>query len=269
VYPIAEVMADDWGRQRNGRVVVGVSGTGSGMARFCRGEIDIATASRPIKNSERAACAAAGIGWVELPVAWDGIVVAVHPETTWVDGLTLEDLQRIWSSDSAGQVMLWSDVRPTWPNQPLRLFGPGVESGTWEYFAHDVIQDEVGTRSDYLASEDDNLLVQGVGGTPGGLGFFGYAYWRANRDRVRALAFVSPDGTAVLPDTESIGTGAYAPLARPLFVYVSSASLARPAVHDFMSHWLDAPDELLLEAGFVPFDRETYTLIRQRLVEGI
>jgi len=272
VYPIQEAVAEAWLDERGGRVVIGVSGTGGGFSKFCRGELDITGASRPIKPSERALCASNGITFVELPVAYDGVVVVVHPDATWVDHVNVDELRRMWEPAAQGVVMRWRDVRPSWPDAPLRLLGPGIDSGTYDYFTLAVVGTEHASRGDFMSSEDDNVLVQGVAGDVHALGFFGYAYYLENAGAVRAVA-VDADGDGgappVLPTIETVTTGAYTPLSRPLFVYVATPSLARPGVEAFLEFYLTNAAALVPEVGFIALPEQAYELARARLADRV
>ena len=250
VYPITEAVVEEFTAATGGQVqvTVGVSGTGGGFKRFCAGEIDVANASRPIDDAERAACEANGIAFLEIPVASDGIAIVVHPDNTFVDCLTVEELERIWEPGS--RVRLWSDVRPGWPAEPIRLYGPGTDSGTFDYFTEAIVGRAGASRPDYTASEDDNVLVQGVEGDPGALGYFGYAYYEANRDRLK-LVGVDAGGGCVRPSPETIRTGRYRPLSRPLFLYVRRDALARPAVREFVRFYIDNEEQLTKRALFI------------------
>ena len=196
VYPITEAMAEEFQKASKGkyRVTVGISGTGGGFKKFCRGETDIANASRPIKESEREACREAGIEFIELPVALDALAVTVNPQNDWVDHLTVEELKKIWAPEAQGEVTSWSQVREGFPDRPLHLYGPGVDSGTYDYFTEAVVGEEGASRGDFTASEDDNVLVQGIANDPNALGFFGYAYYEENQNRLKALAIDGGDG---------------------------------------------------------------------------
>ncbi|HFD16774.1 MAG TPA: PstS family phosphate ABC transporter substrate-binding protein, partial [Rhodospirillales bacterium] len=241
VYPITEAVAEEFQIEHRGtyRVTVGISGTGGGFKKFCRGDIDIADASRPIKASEREACAANGIAYIELPVALDALAVVVNPANDWISCTTIEQLRTIWEPAAQEKILRWNQVDPAWPDRPLRLFGPGTDSGTYDYFTEAVIGEEGASRGDYTASEDDNVLVQGVANDEGALGFFGFAYYVENRDKLKAVAIRNPEtGECVEPSIENAKSGLYQPLSRPLFVYVNAEALDRPAVAAFMDMYL-------------------------------
>lgn len=257
VYPITEAVAEEFGLETGGdvRVTVGVSGTGGGFKRFCAGETAISNASRPITEEETALCAQNGVAYTELTVAIDGLTVAVHPTNEFVECLTVEELRRIWEPGS--QVNNWSQVRQGFPNRELALYGPGTNSGTFDYFT-EVIAGEAGSsRADYTASEDDNVLVQGVEGDPNALGYFGYAYYQENQGRMKAVAVDAGTG-CVAPSSETVANGTYAPLSRPLMIYVNNAMLQQPAVAEFVRFYLDSAAELVPEVGYVALEPARY-----------
>lgn len=257
VYPITEAMAEEYmlAEGRGVRVSVGVSGTGGGFERFCAGEIDVANASRPIKESEREACAAAGVEFLELPVAYDGISITVHPDNTLVDCLTVAELRALWRPESP--VRLWSQLRPGFPATPIRLYGPGTDSGTFDYFTEAIVGEEDASRADYTASEDDNVLVQGVSGDPGALGYFGFAYYEKNAGRLKLLGVDSGQG-CVKPTRKTIASGSYAPLSREMFIYVRRDALQQPHVAGFVQFYLENAAELVPQVGYVPLDAADY-----------
>ncbi len=271
VYPITEAVAEEFQIKYRGkyRVTVGISGTGGGFRKFCRGDIDINDASRPIRGPEREACAAAGIRYLELPVAMDALTVVVNPQNDWVDCLTVEDLRRIWEPAAQGRITRWNQVRPDWPDRPLNLYAPGVDSGTYDYFTEAVMGEAGASRGDYTASEDDNVLVQGVASDPNALGFFGLAYYVENRDRLKAVKIRNPrTGACVEPSVETARAGDYAPLARPLFIYVNPERLdTKPAVAAFVDTYLDAElvVGLVQEVGYVPLPEEGYALAQAKV----
>ena len=256
VFPISEAVAEEFTLIAPGvRVPVGVSGTGGGFKKFLAREIDINDASRTISESEIAVAEAAGLEYLEIPVAYDGLSIVVHPSNTWVDHLTVAELQMIWQPGSP--VDSWDDVRPEWPAEPLRLYGPGTDSGTFDYFT-EVINGEGGTsRPDYTASEDDNVLVTGIAGDENSLGFFGYAYYIANQDRVKLVPVDGGDGP-VLPNPTTINDGTYQPLSRPIFIYVSKSSAARPEVRAFVDFYLDSAAVLATEVGYIEMPAAEY-----------
>lgn len=267
VYPLTEAVAEDFQRAAPGtRVTVGVAGTGGGLRRFCRGGLDLADASRPITRAEAATCAHAGVEFIEVPVALDGIVVAVHPSNTWVDSLTVADLRRLWRHEAEGRLLRWSQWRPAFPDRELHLFGAGVDSGTFDYFTGVITGVPRDSRGDYTSSEDDNTLVQGVATDPDALGYFGFAYFEAHHEYLRAVPIrVHAEAPAVAPTRETIQSGAYQPLARPVFVYVNAQSLGRADVVGFLEYYLTHVSELANDVGYVPLEARVLAAVRARL----
>jgi phosphate transport system substrate-binding protein len=233
-------------------VTVGISGTGGGFERFCRGETDLSNASRPIEDDEAAICADNDVEYVELQVANDALTVVVNPDNDWATCLTVDELKRIWEPGS--KVNSWKDVRDSFPDEPLELFGPGTDSGTFDYFTDAINGEEGASRTDYQASEDDNVLVQGVGGTKGGLGYFGFSYFEENQDRLKALEIDGGSG-CVAPSSETAQGGEYVPLARPLFVYAKTTALDRQEVEDFLRYMLENEASIAERANFVPLNQ--------------
>lgn len=267
VFPLSEAVAEEFMRDHPGvRVTVGASGTGGGFAKFARGETDVSDASRAIEAGEVDDLASAGIGFIELPVAYDGIAVVVHPATDWVDCLTTDELAAIWEPGSDAET--WADVRSSFPDVPLRLYGPGTDSGTYDYFTAAITGEEGASRTDYTASEDDNVLVQGIAGDEGALGFFGLAYYEENADRLKLLGVDSGDG-CVRPTAETVQSGEYAPLARVEFVYVNANRVAEsPALDALVRFYLQAAAPLAREVGSVPLSDAGYAAVRQRYEAG-
>ena len=261
VYPITEAVLEEFSAaNRNIRVTAGAKGTGGGFARFCRGETDINDASRPITEGEQELCEENGVDYVEIPVAYDGVTVAVNSENDWAQCITVEELRRIWQPEST--IQQWSQVRDEWPERELVLYGPDTDSGTFDYFTETVVGEEAASRSDYTASADDNVLVRGVRGDVGSLGYFGFAYYIENQDELRALAVDGGSG-CVEPTRETIESGKYAPMARPLFIYVKQSALQRPAVEQFVRYYLDNAPTLVPDVGYVPLSEERYQKIMQ------
>tara|TARA_R110000824_G_scaffold336_11_gene2385 strand:+ start:33564 stop:34514 length:951 start_codon:yes stop_codon:yes gene_type:complete len=258
VFPVSEAVAEEFLAIQPGvRVTVGVSGTGGGFQKFSAGEIDISDASRLIKDSESEAAQANGIDYLEIPVAFDGLSVVVNKDNTWVDYLTIAELKMIWQPGST--VDSWNDVRPEWPDQPMRLYGPGTDSGTFDYFTEVINGDSGSSRPDYTASEDDNVLVQGISGDLSSLGFFGYAYYIANEDVLKLVPIDGGTGP-VSPSDTTINNGAYSPLSRPIFIYVSKPSAARPEVRAFVEFYLEQAPALAAEVGYVAMPAAEYQL---------
>ncbi len=262
VFPIAEAVAEEFQISKKGkvRVTVGIAGTGGGFKRFCRGETDVSNASRPILKEEMELCKAAGIRYLELPVAFDALTVVVNPQNTWVKTLTVADLKKMWEPNAQGRVTRWNQVRSDWPAQPLMLFGPGADSGTFDYFTEAVNGKSKASRGDYTASEDDNTLVQGVENNKNALGYFGYAYYVAHKDKMRAIPIVNPQGKEVSPSIAAVNDGSYSPLSRPLFIYVRETSAKRPEVAEFIKFFLTDGAELAKEVGYVPLPQQAYQL---------
>lgn len=254
VFPIAEAVAEEFqlGQSGSVRVTVGLSGTGGGFKKLCRGDADITNASRPILTEEMAACRANGINFIELPVAFDAITVVVNPANDWVDSFTVEELKRMWEPAAQGKITRWNQIRPQWPDRPLMLFGPGADSGTFDYFTEAVAHEAKASRGDYTASEDDNVLVQGVEHNTNALGYFGFAYYNSHRERMRVIPIQQEDGSLSTPSAQTVADGSYQPLSRPLFVYVSDKALERPEVRQFMTFYLTEGQALAAEAGFTP-----------------
>jgi phosphate transport system substrate-binding protein len=269
VFPITEAVAEEFQKSRaNVRVAVGISGTGGGFQKFCRGEIDIADASRPIKSSELEGCRAAGIEFVELPVAYDGIAVVVHPKNSWATSMTVAELKRLWEPAAQGTITRWSQIRTGWPDREIHLFGPGVDSGTFDYFTEVIAGKSGASRGDYTSSEDDNVLVQGVATDELALGYFGFAYFEANQGRLKLVGI--DDGRAdngagpLAPSVEAIRNGTYAPLSRPIFIYASQAALGRRDVAQFVGFYLEQGAALAREVGYVALaDREAALVTRR------
>ncbi len=269
VYPITEAVAEEFGKAAPGtQVTVGISGTGGGFKKFCAGETDFSNASRPIKATEVELCKANGVEYIELPIAYDAITVVVNPKNTWAKSVTVADLRKIWQPEAQGKVMTWNQVRPEWPNKPLKLFGPGVDSGTYDYFTDAVVGKEHSSRGDFTSSEDDNMLVQGVSADEGALGFFGLAYYEENKGKLKALPVDDEkDGNGTGPQFATIDNvikGVYQPLARPLFVYVSKKSTERSEVAEFVKFYLANALTMAKEVGYVPLSASIAKLSEER-----
>ena len=272
VFPITEAMAEEFGILADGdvRVTVGVSGTGGGFKRFCAGETDISNASRPIKDSEAELCAEAGIGFVEVPVAFDGLTIVINPENDWVEHLTVAELNHIFRPDD--YATNWADVRDGFPDVEITLYSPGADSGTFDYFTEAINGDNGVHRSDNTTfSEDDNVLVQGVASDRGGIGYFGFSYYANNADRLKAVPVINDAGQAIIPTNETINDGTYNPLSRPLFIYVSVASLERDEVAAFIEYYLTEGTWLVdtPEVGYVQLPAEIYAAALNRVENRI
>ncbi len=256
VFPITQAVAEEFTAQNpDVEISVGISGTGGGFEKFCNGETDIQDASRPIEPSEADLCAKNGVEYVELQVAIDGLSVVVNPANDWTSCLTVEQLKAVWEPGS--DVSSWHQVDPSFPDRPLTLYGPGTDSGTFDYFTGAIVGEEGASRSDYTASEDDNVLVQGVAGDENALGYFGYAYYVENSDKLKVLAIDGGSG-CVEPTPETINDGSYTPLSRPLFVYVKEASLANPAVVAFMDFYMGSSQALVGDVGYIDVHPDAY-----------
>ncbi|MGH8754366.1 MAG: PstS family phosphate ABC transporter substrate-binding protein [Burkholderiales bacterium] len=261
VFPITEAMAEDFQKAKKGaiKVTVGISGTGGGFKKFCRGETDISDASRPISKKEMNLCKEAGIKYVELPVAFDALTVVVNPRNEWIKSMTVEELKKMWEPEAQGKVLKWSDVNPKWPNQKLTLFGPGADSGTFDYFTDAINGKEKASRGDFTASEDDNVLVQGVSRDKHAIGYFGLAYYVENKDKLKAVPIINKGAiNAVEPSLDTVMAGTYQPLARPIFIYVSEKSMSRQEVQEFVTFYFNNAAELVKEVGYVPLSKAHY-----------
>jgi phosphate transport system substrate-binding protein len=263
VFPISEAVAEEFQIQKRGkvRVTVGVSGTGGGFKKFCRGETDMANASRPITASEMEDCRKAGVKYMELPVAFDALTVVINPKNDWVkDGaMTIADLKKMWEPAAQGRINQWKQVRAEWPAERLMLFGPGADSGTFDYFTEAVMGKSKASRGDFTASEDDNTLVQGVENNKSALGYFGFAYYAAHKDKLRAVKIDGGKGP-VAPSIENVINGSYSPLSRPLFVYVKESAANRPEVREFVQFIMTQGADLVTEVGYVPLPASAYQL---------
>ena len=261
VYPVTEAVAEEFQKANKGlKVTVGVSGTGGGFKKFCRTETDISNASRPITASEMADCKAAGVEYFELPVAFDALTVVINPRNAWLKQATVAELKKMWEPAAQGKVMRWNQVNPAWPDQPMKLFGAGSDSGTFDYFTEAIVGKSKSSRGDFTASEDDNVLVQGVAGDVNAIGYFGYAYYAENQGKLKALPIVEKDGKpAVSPSPETVIAGTYQPLARPIFIYVNSKSLAKPEVRKFVDFFMAQGAKMAKEVKYVPLPAAIYT----------
>lgn len=268
VYPITEAVAEEFRKvQPKINVTVGISGTGGGFKKFCRGEIDVLDASRPITKNEMADCKKAGVQYVELPVAFDAITIVVSPKNDWVSSITVEELKKIWAPESQGKITKWNQIRPEWPDAPLKLFGAGADSGTFDYFTEAIMGRARASRPDYTPSEDDNTLVIGISSDKYALGFLPYAYYEPNKKRLKALA-IGAGAKAVAPSAETVEKGSYSPLSRPLFIYVSEASLKKPEVKEFAQFYMEQVGTLALQVKNVPLPKKAYELATEYLKKG-
>ncbi|WP_081212142.1 PstS family phosphate ABC transporter substrate-binding protein [Salegentibacter sediminis] len=270
VYPITEAIAEEYRNEDpKVNVTIGVSGTGGGFQKFGRGDVDIANASRSIKTDEKAIAEENNIDFIELEVAYDGLAVIAHPENDWLDCITVEELKTIWEPAAQGKIKRWNQIRPEWPDEEIHLYGPGVASGTFDYFTEAINGKSGSSRGDYTASEDDNVLVQGVSGDKYGLGFFGLAYYGENSDKLKLVGVDGGEG-CIKPTSETVSNGTYAPLSRPLFVYVNSSSVQNnPKVIDFMEFYLNEVPSLLKDVGYVPLTEEEYKTERKKFSDFV
>ncbi len=261
VYPITEAVAEAFAEDAPKiRVTVGVSGTGGGFKRFAANETDISDASRPIKSKEQALCDEANVKFIEVPVAYDGLTIVLNPANTWAGTLTVDQLKKIFLADSAAKT--WSDVDPSWPAAPIKIYSPGTDSGTFDYFKEVIAGKKGAIRSDMSVSEDDNVLVNGVAGETGAIGFFGAAYYFENADKLKACKIINPNtGNAVAPNASTIENGSYAPFSRPLFIYVNARSARRPAVRSFVGYYLEHAAEMATLVGYVPLPKAMYARV--------
>lgn len=265
VFPISQALAEEFMNENSGvQVTVAESGTGGGFKKFGRGEIDITGASRPIEPSEDETCKKNGVEYIELPIAFDGLTVVVNPRNDWATELTVAELKRIWEPGS--KIDNWSQVRAGFPNKPLKLYGPGTDSGTFDYFCEAIAGGKGKSRSDYTASEDDNVLVQGVAGDEGALGYFGIAYYEENREKIRAVKIDGGNGP-VEPSAETVRSGQYQPLSRPLFLYVNVKSLEKPQVRAYVEFCLSNAEKLVSQVGYVPLPAEAYKIAKRIVAE--
>jgi len=260
VFPVTEAVAEDFQKSTKGkyRVTVGISGTGGGFKKFCRGETDISDASRPILKKEMEACKEAGIRYLELPVAFDALTVVVNPKNSFLKQLTVAELKKMWEPAAQGKITSWNQVNASWPSAPLKLFGAGADSGTFDYFTEAITGKSKSSRGDFTASEDDNVLVQGVSRDVNALGFFGFAYYVENRDKLKAVPIVNERGQPVAPSMDAVLKGAYSPLARPIFIYVNVKSLDKPEVGQFIQYYMKHGAKLSREVKYVPLPERAY-----------
>ncbi|MEC4889567.1 MAG: PstS family phosphate ABC transporter substrate-binding protein [Nitrospira sp.] len=269
VFPITEAVAEEFQKETRGsvRVTVGISGTGGGFKKFCRGETDVQDASRPISASEMEACRASGIQYYELPIAFDALTIAVSQQATWIDSITVAELKKIWEPAAQGRVMKWNQIRSTWPDQPLKLFGAGSDSGTFDYFTEAVVGKAKASRGDYTASEDDNTLVQGISNDKQALGYIPYAYFEPNKKRLKAVAVDGGYGP-MRPSRETVENGLYQPLSRPMFIYVNVPAASKPEVKRFVEFYLAQAPTLVPQVKYVPLPKETYSLVLSHFQKG-
>jgi phosphate transport system substrate-binding protein len=271
VFPITEGVAEDFQKAKKNavKVTVGISGTGGGFKKFCRDEIDIANASRPILKKEMEACKAAGVEYFELPVAFDALTVVMNPKNSFLKQISVEELKKIWEPAAQGKITRWNQVNPAWPDAPIKLFGAGADSGTFDYFTEAINGKSKASRGDFTASEDDNVLVQGVSQDVNAIGYFGYAYYAENQARLKAVPVVEKAGKpAVAPSEKSVLDGSYQPLSRPIFVYVNVKSMAKPEVKEFVEYMMKETPKIAKEVKYVPLPAKAYTTNLEHLAKG-
>ncbi len=270
VFPITEAVAEDFQKAKKQRikVTVGISGTGGGFKKFCRGETDVSNASRPILKKEMNDCKAAGVEYIELPVAFDALTVVVNPKNAFIKQLTVAEMKKMWEPAAQGKITRWNQVNPAWPDQPMKLFGPGADSGTFDYFTEAVVGKSKSSRGDFTASEDDNVLVQGVSRDVNSLGYFGFAYYVENKDKLKAVPIVNEKGQPIPPSMEAVEKGTYSPLARPIFIYVSAKSLAKPEVKEFVEYYMKHGGKLAKEVKYVPLPDKAYSMAWDHAQKG-
>src|SRR5574343_153178 len=262
VYPITEAVAEEFQKAKKNavKVTVGISGTGGGFKKFCRDELDISNASRPITSKEMADCKAAGVEYIEMPVAFDALTVVINPKNAFLKQATVEEMKMLWEPAAQGKITKWNQINPAWPDAPIKLFGAGADSGTFEYFTEAMVGKAKSSRGDYTASEDDNVLVQGVSRDVNAIGYFGYAYYAENKAKLKALPIVNPKtGKAVEPSGANVENGTYAPLSRPIFIYVKAKSLDKPEVKEFVEFYMKNGAALTKEVKYVPLPASAYT----------
>ncbi|HNI75505.1 MAG TPA: PstS family phosphate ABC transporter substrate-binding protein, partial [Giesbergeria sp.] len=243
--------------------------TGGGFKKFCRGETDISNASRPIAAKEMEACRAAGVEYFEVPVAFDALTVVINPKNAWLKQATVAELKKLWEPEAQGKVTHWNQVNPAWPNQPIKLFGAGADSGTFDYFTEAIVGKSKSSRGDFTASEDDNVLVQGVAGDVNAIGYFGYAYYAENTAKLKALPIVEKEGKpAVAPSEKTVLDGSYQPLSRPIFIYVNAKSLSKPEVKKFVDFYMTEGGKMASEVKYVPLPAEAYKMAQDHINKG-
>lgn len=274
VYPISEAVAEEFQKvQPDVKVTVGLSGTGGGFKKFGRAETDINNASRPIKEQEIELCKASNIQYLSLQVAFDGLSVVVNPQNTWVKDITVAELKKMWEPAAQGKIKKWNQIRPEWPDAEFRLYGAGTESGTYDYFTEAIVGESHSSRGDYTASEDDNVLVQGVSSDKNALGFFGFAYYQENQGKLKLVPVDDEnDGNgkgAVLPSIETVKNKTYSPLSRPLYIYINSEAVKRKEVQEFANFYIDNAGALVKEVGFIAMTDQEYQVEKAKLNDFI
>ena len=271
VFTISEVMAEDFMKKKKDavKVTVGISGTSGGFKKLCRGEIDIANASRPILKEEMKECSKHGVKFIELPVAYDAVTVVVNPQNDWVKSMTVADLKKLWEPAAQGKITHWNQINPAWPNEPVKLFGPDAESGTLDFFTEVIVGKARSTRLDYTSSEDDKILAQGVAGDRNAIGYFGYDYYEENARHLKAVAIQAREGKPqVMPSAETVKNSTYRPLSRPVFIYVSEKAAQKPEVKEFVGFYLKQAPGVVDEVNLIPLPEGAYTLALENFAKG-
>jgi len=277
VFPITEAVAEEFQTAQKGKVnvTVGVSGTGGGFKKFCRGETDVQNASRPIQAStdpskpgEMETCKTANIKYFELPIAFDAIAVVVNNSNNWVEDISVEELKKIWEPSAQGKIMKWKDVNPKWPDTPIKLYGAGADSGTFDYFTEAIVGKSKASRGDYSASEDDNVIVKGIGGEKGALGYLPYSYYEANKKNLKLLGVTAAGKKSVQPSAKTVESGTYSPLSRPIFIYVNEASYKKKEVKDFVDFYVQNAAKMVSEVKYIPLPADAYKINAEHLSKG-
>ena len=274
VYPITEAVAEEFQIEKKNaiKVTVGISGTGGGFKKFCRGETDVQDASRPISKTEMEDCKKAGIEYIELPIAYEGTVVAVNTKNTWLKEISVDDLKKIWEPSAMSTITKWNQINPKWPAAEFKLYGAGSDSGTFDYFTEAIVGKAKSSRGDYTASEDDNTLVKGIAGDKNALGYLPMSYYEENKKNLKALAIIggekAPTKNAVLPSKETVENGTYFPLSRPLFIYVNVASAKKPEVSEFVMFYLKNAPNLVQQVKYVALPAKAYTMAEEHFTKG-
>lgn len=261
VYPITDAIAKQYQATNNQvQVAVSVSGTSGGFKKFCAGETDISNASRPITSEEMEVCRKNGVAYVEIPVAFDALTVVVHPQNNWAKDITVDELKKMWEPGAEGKITKWNQVRASWPDRPLKLFGAGKDSGTFDYFTEATVGKARSSRNDYTGSENDEVIANGISKDPDALGYFGYAYYQEHKDKLKVLAINNGKG-AVLPETATVEKAQYQPLSRPLFIYVNfQKAQNKEQAHQFVNFYLQQAPKVVSSVGYVPLPDEAYRI---------
>lgn len=261
VFPPTEAAAQNFqlAKKNTVKITIGIAGTGGGFKKFCRGETDISNASRPILKKEMDECAKNGVKYMELPIAFDALTIVVNPKAKFLSKMTVEELKKVWEPAAQGVITTWKQVNPAWPNTPIKLFGPGTDSGTFDYFTEAIVGKAKSSRTDYTASEDDNVVVQGVARDVNAIGYFGYAYYLENSKKLKAVSIIQKTGkVAVAPSVNSVLDGTYQPLARPLFIYVSAKADERAEVREFVEYYLNNGMQIVKDVNYIPLSFKDY-----------